>query len=96
MNKNNFLMFKIRLDDITEDEKFHSLLPDLTEFLINGKLSKFTVGFDNENKCIIRGEINGSTNVMCKAQFKLFKENLKEFFNTKHISDIIVENGYYI
>lgn len=96
MNKNKFLKFKIRLDDITEDEKFNSLLPNLKEFLINNKISKFTVGFDNKNKCFILGEINGSTNVICKTQFKLFKENLKEFFNTKRISDVIVENGYYI
>lgn len=96
MSKKRFLRFRIALEDIHEDEKFNRLLPKLEDFLINNDVINYTVGFDNENVCIIQGEFKSSTKSMCNAQFKLFKEKVKEFFYTKHINEILVATGDYL
>lgn len=94
MSTKRFLRFKIALEDIHEDEKFKKLIPKLKDFLINNDVIDYIVGFDDENVCIIQGEFKSSTKAMCNAQFKLFKEKVKEFFNTKHLSVILVGTGY--
>ena len=93
MSTKRFLRFKIALEDIHEDEKFKKLIPKLKDFLINNDVIDYIVGFDDENVCIIQGEFKSSTKSMCNAQFKLFKEKVKEFFNTKHITVILVATG---